>query len=410
MSASLLHPPHCVVGVIGGGQLGRMLALAARRMDIRTVIWTGGLEAPAVEVADEVIDLPFDDPAALALFCKKASVATVEFENIPRATLETVAGCLPLHPSPRAIAISQNREREKQFLREQGIPCAWFAVIAGADELAAALAELNGPGVLKTAAFGYDGKGQRKLVGDEDPQAVWDAFGADRAVLEAWVPFEKELSVMIARGADGEMVTYDPAENRHRHHVLDVSIVPARVSPAVALEASAIARRVAAALDYRGIMGIEFFLLPDGSLLVNEIAPRPHNSGHHTLDACATSQFEQQLRAVLGLPLGSPRLLSPVVMLNLLGDLWRAETTPPDWLPLFADGEAFLHLYGKRRAIGRRKMGHANLLATTPAEALERADALKAGWLAESQARRGDVGGAAADGKVGCHLQGGAGE
>lgn len=384
-SPTLLHPPRCVVGVIGGGQLGRMLALAARRMDIRTVIWTGGLEAPAVEVADEVIDLPFDDPAALEQFCQKATVATVEFENIPRHTLETVAECLPLHPSPRAISISQNREREKRFLHDQGIPCAWFAVVACAADLAAAMTELDGPGVLKTAAFGYDGKGQIKLEGGEDPQTVWENFAADRAVLEAWVPFEKELSVMIARGADGAMVTYDPAENRHRHHILDVSIVPARVSPAVALEASAIARRVAEALDYRGILGIEFFLLPDGSLLVNEIAPRPHNSGHHTLDACATSQFEQQLRAVLGLPLGSPRLLSPVVMLNLLGDLWQAETTPPDWLPLFADGEAFLHLYGKRRAIGRRKMGHANLLAATVADALERAEALKAGWLAASQ-------------------------
>src|SRR5690606_20180670 len=176
-------------------------------------------------------------------------------------------------------------------------------------------------------------------------------------------------------------VTYDPAENRHRHHILDVSIVPARIPPAVALEASAIARRIAEALDYRGILGVEFFLNADGSLLVNEMAPRPHNSGHHTLDACPTSQFEQQLRAVIGLPPGSTRLLSPVVMLNLLGDFWGNETTPPDWLPLFADGEAFLHLYGKRRAIGRRKMGHANILGATADDALARAEALKAGWL-----------------------------
>jgi 5-(carboxyamino)imidazole ribonucleotide synthase len=373
-----IHPPHCVVGVIGGGQLGRMLALAARRMGVRTCIWTGGLEAPAVEVADEVIDLPFDDPAALDQFQRTATVATVEFENIPRETLEAVAARIPLHPSPHAISICQNREREKEFLRDHQIPHAWFAVITSAADLAAAMRELAGSGVLKTAAFGYDGKGQLKLNGTEDPAAVWADFAADRAVLEAWIPFEKELSVMAARGADGRTVTYDPAENRHRHHILDVSIVPARVSPAVALEAAAIARRIADALDYRGILGVEFFLNPDGSLLVNEIAPRPHNSGHHTLDACATSQFEQQLRAVLGLPPGSTRLLSPVVMLNLLGDFWPAETTPPDWHPLFQDGEAFLHLYGKRHARGRRKMGHANFLGT---DALDRAEALKARWL-----------------------------
>ncbi|MBK1883857.1 5-(carboxyamino)imidazole ribonucleotide synthase [Luteolibacter pohnpeiensis] len=374
-----IHPPHCVVGVIGGGQLGRMLALAARRMGIRTAIWTGGLEAPAVEVADEVIDLPFDDPKALEQFCNTATVATVEFENIPRETLEAVAARTPLHPSPHAISICQNREREKNFLRENNIPCTWFAVIASAEDLAKAMAELAGPGVLKTAAFGYDGKGQVKLEGTENPEEVWAAFDADRAVLEAWVPFEKEISIMAARGADGSIVTYDPAENRHRHHILDMSIVPARVSPAVGLEAAAIARRIAEALDYQGILGVEFFLREDGTLLVNEMAPRPHNSGHHTLDACATSQFEQQLRAVIGLPAGSPRLLSPAVMLNLLGDFWPDETTPPDWLQLFADGETFLHLYGKRRAIGRRKMGHANVLGP---DALERAEAMKSAMLA----------------------------
>ena len=380
-SSISLQAPHCIVGVIGGGQLGRMIALAARRMGVRTVIWTGGLEAPAVECADEVIDLPFTDPIALADFCSRITVATVEFENIPCATLEKVAKCVPLHPSPHAICITQNREREKNFLKENAIPHTWFAVIASAADLATAMAELGGPGVLKTADFGYDGKGQVKLEGGEDPEKIWANFHAPRAVLEAWVPFEKELSVMAARGADGVTVTYDPAENRHRHHILDLSIIPARVSPAVALEAAAIARRVAEALDYRGILGVEFFLKSDGTLLVNEIAPRPHNSGHHTLDACVTSQFTQQLRAVIGLPLGSTRLHSPVAMLNLLGDMWTDETTPPDWLPLFQDPETSLHLYGKRRAIGRRKMGHANFLGTTTEHALARAEAMKARWL-----------------------------
>jgi 5-(carboxyamino)imidazole ribonucleotide synthase len=380
-----IHPPHCVVGVIGGGQLGRMLALAARRMGIRTAIWTGGLEAPAVEVADEVIDLPFDSMEALERFCQIATVATVEFENIPRQTLDAVAGKVPLHPSPEAIGICQNREREKNFLRDNGIPCAWFAVVSNPAELAAAMKQLGGPGVLKTADFGYDGHGQIKLQGSEDSNQVWQSFAAPRGILEAWVPFEMELSVMVARGADGRIVTYDPAENRHRSHILDLSIVPARVSTTVADQAIAIAGRIAERLDYRGIMGVEFFLNPDGTLLVNEIAPRPHNSGHHTLDACVTSQFEQQLRMVIGLPAGSTKLLSPVAMLNLLGDMWQDKQTPPDWLPLFADGAASLHLYGKRQATGRRKMGHANFLGATVDEAIARAETLKSQWLGESR-------------------------
>jgi 5-(carboxyamino)imidazole ribonucleotide synthase len=383
-SSISLQPPHCVVGVIGGGQLGRMIALAARRLGIRIVIWTGGLEAPAVECADEVIDLPFDDPAALKDFCSRVTVSTVEFENIPCHTLEKVAQSTGLFPSPHAICICQNREREKNFLYENQIPHTWYKVIASAADLATAMRQLAGPGVLKTADFGYDGKGQIKLEGDEDAAAVWAKFDAPRAVLEAWVPFEKELSIIAARGADGVMVTYDPAENRHRHHILDVSIIPARVSAAVALEAAAIACRVAEALDYRGLLAVEFFLKADGTLLVNEIAPRPHNSGHHTLDVCVTSQFEQQLRAVIGLPLGSTRLLSPAVMLNLLGDMWPAETVAPDWTPLFEDGEASLHLYGKRHARGRRKMGHVNFLATTAEAALKRAEALKTQWLERS--------------------------
>ncbi len=378
--------PDFTLGILGAGQLGRMLALAARRMNVRTVVWTGGLEAPAVELANHVIDKPFDDPEARREFCATATLATVEFENIPRETLDSVSRCMQLFPSPDAIAICQNRAREKSFLREHGIPCTWFAVVSSVEELAAAMKELNGPGVLKTAAFGYDGKGQVKLDGKEDPVAVWAAFEADRAVLEGFVPFEKELSVMVARGSDGTMVTYDPAENRHRHHILDVSIIPARVSDEVSRQAQEIAKSVAAALDYRGILGVEFFLLPNGTLLVNEMAPRPHNSGHHTINACATSQFEQQLRAVCGLPLGSTRLLSPVVMLNLLGDMWPAETILPDWTPIFEDGETFLHLYGKRRAIGRRKMGHVNVLGATAEDCLKRAEALKS--LLLEQAKR----------------------
>ena len=382
MSAPAIHPPGCVVGVIGGGQLGRMLALAARRMGVRTAVWTGGLEAPAVEVADEVIDAPFDDPAALARFTATATVATVEFENIPFSTLERVSESIPLHPSPHAISICQNREREKNFLLENGIPCAWFRVVSSAEELAAAMAERGGPSVLKTADFGYDGHGQVKLEGNEDPAKVWTTFGAPRGVLEAWIPFEREISVMVARDADGTCTCYDPAENRHRSHILDMSIVPARSGTDLAHRAQTIACRIADALGYRGIMGVEFFVGSDGSLLVNEMAPRPHNSGHHTIDACETSQFEQQLRMVLGLHAGSTRLHTPVVMLNLLGDMWPEEITPPDWSPLFADGRSHLHLYGKHRAKGRRKMGHANILGDTTEDALSRAEAVKQSLLA----------------------------
>ncbi len=377
MNPTPVIPPGSVLGILGGGQLGRMFCMEARRMGYRTLVWTGGLEAPAIVVADEAIDAPFDSAEALEQFVSKSAAATVEFENIPRETLEAVAARITLHPSPNAVAICQHREREKAFLKAHGIPCAPFAVVSSAAELAEAIRGIGTPAVLKTAAFGYDGKGQLKLNGGEDAATVWEAFGTDRAVLEAFIPFERELSVMVARSADGSMVAYDPAENRHRHHILDLSIIPARVSSAIAAEAKVIACRVAEALDYRGIMGVEFFHLPDGSLLVNEMAPRPHNSGHHTLDACATSQFEQQVRVTCGLPAGSPRLLSPVVMLNLLGDMWPDETEAPDWLPLFRDGSAFLHLYGKRRASGRRKMGHANFLGPDAEDCLRRAAALK---------------------------------
>lgn len=380
-----LHAPLCVVGVIGGGQLGRMMAIAARQMGIRVAVWTGGLEAPAVELADHVIDAPFDDPAALQEFCRIATVATVEFENIPATTLAEVANHLPLHPSPEVVAICQNREREKTFLREHGIPCADFAVVTSASSLTAALETIGRPAVLKTAAFGYDGSGQVKILPGDDPATIWAHFGAPRGVLEAWVPFERELSVMVCRDAQGRCTTYDPAENQHRNHILDLSIIPARVPSEVASAARDLACQIATALDYRGILGVEFFLLPDGKLVVNEMAPRPHNSGHHTIDACVTSQFEQQLRMVLGLPAGSTRLLAPAVMLNLLGDLWPGETTPPDWQPLFADGEASLHLYGKRRASARRKMGHACFLGHDVHAVLRRAEALKQQWLSAAE-------------------------
>lgn len=373
-----------VIGVIGGGQLGRMLLMQARQINLKSVVWTGGHEAPAIEIADQVIDAPFDDPEALVRFCEIATVATVEFENIPVSTLEGVQARIELHPSPQAVGICQNREREKTFLREKGIPCADFAMIASAAELAVAM-EGIGPGMLKTADFGYDGSGQIRVRGGEDPAAIWQQFNAPRGVYEQWIAYEREVSVMVARGPDGESVCYPLAENRHREQILDLTLVPAQVDEAVARKATELATRIVEAIDYRGIMGVEMFLMADGALLVNEMAPRPHNSGHYTMEACIHSQFDQQLRAVMGLPLGSTRLLTPVVMLNLLGDLWPGPTEAPDWQPLFEDGAATLHLYGKAKASSRRKMGHANFLGETVEGAEKRALALKEKWLAAGQ-------------------------
>lgn len=356
--------------------------MEAKRMGYRTLVWTGGLEAPAMALCDEVIELPFDNATAIAQFIEVADVATAEFENIPRATLDAVAAGVTLRPSAYAIATCANREQEKTFLRAQNIPCAPFWIVTSAAELGQAMQELNGPGVLKTSAFGYDGKGQRKLAGTEDAAEVWSAFQAPRAILEGFISFQSELSIMIARNADGEVRCFDPVENEHRHHILDLTIAPAAIAAEISQQAIDIATRIVCAFDYVGLMGVEFFLQPDGVILVNEMAPRPHNSGHHTIDACETSQFEQQLRAVCGLPLGSTRLLCPAVMLNLLGDMWPDVTVSPDWSIVLSDPSAALHLYGKKRAIERRKMGHATFLGE---QSRERAESVKARLLAQGR-------------------------
>lgn len=372
-----------VLGILGGGQLGRMLALAARRMNLRTVVWTGGQGTPTARVADEWIDRPFDDPSAFERFISEATVATIEFENIPAPTLRAVARHMPLHPSPEVVETCQNRWLEKSFLHRNGIPCAPFARVRDEDELAAAMRRIDGPWILKTAASGYDGRGQLRVARDADPAEIWKRFGPTTGVLEQWIPLACEISAIVVRGADGASVVFDPAENQHRDGILDWSLAPARVPDGLSARARGIAVELAELLGLRGVMCVEFFVSQDGELLVNELAPRPHNSGHHTLDACATSQFEQQLRAVTGLPLGSTRLLTPAAMLNLTGELWPAGGTP-DWHPLFADGAAMLHLYGKRDATPRRKMGHACFVGSCAGEALSRALALRDSWLADA--------------------------
>lgn len=375
-------PPGSTIGILGGGQLARMLCMEAKRMGYRTLVWTGGLEAPAMALCDEVIELPFDNTDAINRFCHLSDVATAEFENIPRGTLDAVANLVTLRPGANAIATCANREQEKTFLRQQKIPCAPFWIVTNADELAHAMSELAGPGVLKTSAFGYDGKGQRKLTGTEDPARVWEEFSSPRAILEGFINFRSELSVMIARNPSGEIRCFDPVENQHRHHILDLTIAPAHISDSIHRHAIEIATRIVEAFDYVGLMGVEFFLTADGILLVNEMAPRPHNSGHHTIDACETSQFEQQLRAVCGLSLGSTRLMTPAVMLNLLGDMWPDVEKSPDWSVILDDSSAALHLYGKKRAIERRKMGHATFLGQ---DAKVRAESAKTSLLSKGR-------------------------
>ena len=356
--------PGATVGILGGGQLGRMFGIASRRMGYRVHAFEPNPDSPAGQISYVEINAPFTDAAALAQFAKGVDVISFEFENIPLAAIEAVAKLRPLHPRGEVLHICQNREREKNFLHQNGFPHAPFAVVDSAESLREALKTIGVPSVLKTADFGYDGKGQVKLTGEVDCAAVWSQFNAPRGVLEKWIPFEAELSVVVARGLDGKAVAFPPSENIHKHHILDLSIAPARFPAAVCEKARELAGAIANALDVVGLLAVEFFLTGNGELIVNELAPRPHNSGHFTFDACATSQFEQQLRAVCGQPLGSPDLLTPVVMWNILGHLWK--NGEPDWSAILAEPRAKLHLYGKAEARPGRKMGHVCVLAEVP--------------------------------------------
>ena len=370
--------PGQTVGIVGGGQLGRMLAREARRKGYRVIVFTDEYPpSPAGQLATREINAPYYDPEATASFLSEVDVVTAEFENIPAAFRAAIEQRRPLFPGRRALETTQNREKEKTFLRENGLACAEFRVVDSAESLARAIGEIGTPAVLKTAAFGYDGKGQTKLTGGEDAAAVWAAFGASRGVLEAWVDFSCEVSVVAARGQDGAFVPFQCVENRHRHHILDVTIAPARVPAALAAEATRLTKAVAEALDYVGVLAVELFVTKDDRVLVNEIAPRPHNSGHYTIDACVTNQFEQQLRAVTGMPLGDPTQHTPAVMVNLLGDVWPGETESPDWSPVLSHPRAKLHLYGKRRALPKRKMGHFTVLGDTVEQALADAVAIQ---------------------------------
>lgn len=373
MSAPLL--PGGTIGILGGGQLGRMSAIAARRMGYKVKSFDPSSSACAAMVADSHTTAAWDDAKALQKFADGCGRVTLEFENIPPATVTQVNAIAPCHPSAEVLAICQNRRREKEFLKAQGIPCANFVVVSSHEELSAAVKKIGIPCVLKTADFGYDGKGQAKITNaDTNLENVWEKIGDGVGVLEAWVPFQLEISVIVARTEDGKTAVYDPAENIHRNHILHLSLSPARISEATRREAQELALKIAEKIKLVGLMAVEMFV-QDGRIIVNELAPRPHNSGHQTLDANQTSQFEQHVRAVCGLPLGGTQILKPSVMLNLLGDLWRNGQTP-DWAMVLKEPAAKLHLYDKGQASAGRKMGHITITADTLEDALKKAEAL----------------------------------
>lgn len=361
--------PGASLGVVGGGQLGRMFTLRARAMGYRVVVLEPDPNSPAGAAADRHLIARYDDPAAVAELAASCDAITTEFENVPAETLATLGRTRPVRPSGRSVAILQDRISEKRHVLDAGFRTAPFRPVRTEPELARAMAAIGAPALLKTARLGYDGKGQAPVVATADAPQAWRSLGEAPCVLERRLTLELEVSVVLARGTDGRMAAFPPGENRHRNGILETTVVPARIPPSLASRAQEMASAVAESLDYVGVMGVELFLADGGQLYVNEIAPRPHNSGHYTIDACAVDQFEQQVRALCEAPLGSPQLLSPVAMVNLLGDLWSRGT--PNWEKALTFPGVRLHLYGKTEARPGRKMGHINCLAATPEQALE---------------------------------------
>jgi 5-(carboxyamino)imidazole ribonucleotide synthase len=347
-----------------------MFAIAARRMGYRVHTFSPDADTPTGQVADLEVIAPYDDLDAVRRFAAGVSVVTFEFENVPAPTAQAAAEHAPVRPRGEVLHTSQHRIREKTFLTNAGLPLTPFRTVTNSDELARAVLDLGCPSILKTADFGYDGKGQVRVTSPSQASAAWSSIGNVPAVLEAFIPFEREVSVVAARGFDGAYADWGVIENRHYNHILDISIAPAAVTGSVAREAREITRAVLEALDVVGVLCVEFFVEPGGRLLINELAPRPHNSGHLTFDASVTSQFEQQLRAVCGLPLGSTELLRPAAMANLLGDIWSHKE--PNWLAACAHPDVKLHLYGKLAPRAGRKMGHLTALAPDPTLALDR--------------------------------------
>jgi 5-(carboxyamino)imidazole ribonucleotide synthase len=361
-------PPGSAVGVLGSGQLGRMFALAARRLGYRVHTFSPESDTPTGQVADVEITASYDDLDAVRKFARGVKVVTFEFENVPAACVTAAEEGAPVRPNAQALHISQHRLREKQFLSQKGFPVAAFRHVRSLPELTDALTALGTPAVLKTAGFGYDGKGQRVIRKAEEAADAFAALGGREAVLESFIDFSCELSVVAARSVNGAVTDWGAIENAHANHILDLSVSPAVTpTPRQSAEAVKIAQEVLRALDVVGVMCVEFFLAKNGRLIINELAPRPHNSGHLTLDAAVTNQFEQQLRAVCGLPLGATDFFAPAAMANLLGDLWAKGE--PVWQRALVLPDVKLHLYGKAEARPGRKMGHLTALARTAAEA-----------------------------------------
>ena len=352
-----IFKPGATIGILGGGQLGRMTAMAAARLGYRCHVFTPERDSPAAQVSAQATIAAYDDRAALARFARAVDVVTYEFENIPVAPVEILAEMVPVRPKPGVLAICQDRLREKDFLNSISVATARYQEVTGIAALTRAVRDLGRPSVLKTAQLGYDGKGQVIIRADTDLDEAWKRLGVARGVLEGFVDFTHEISVIVARGIDGAHATYVPVENQHKNHILDQTIAPARLPVEVMMKAEAVATHIAQQIDLVGLIAVEMFVDKSRAVLVNELAPRPHNSGHWTIDACITSQFEQLVRAVCGLPLGSPERHSDAVMKNLIGD------DVNQWPEIIKDPGAKLHLYGKAEARPGRKMGHVTRLS-----------------------------------------------
>lgn len=360
MSVAPPLPPGGVIGILGGGQLGRMTALAAAALGYRCHVYSPEPDAPAAQVTDRSTIADYQDREALTRFAQTVDVVTYEFENIPLEPVEDLAMIVPVRPSPRILKICQDRLREKDFVNRLGIGTTRYRAVTSFASLGHTLADIGPPAVLKSTRMGYDGKGQVTIRPDTDIATAWRTMGAPVGILERHVDFAFEASVIVARGLDGASATFTPSENLHRDHILAESRVPGAITPEVADRARAIATAIAEALDLVGVLCVELFVLADGTLLVNELAPRPHNSGHWTIEACVTSQFEQLTRAITGLPLGSTERLADAVMTNLIGD------QVDDWFKIIAEPRAKAHLYGKTEVRPGRKMGHVTRLFPRP--------------------------------------------
>jgi len=370
-------PPGSWLGCLGGGQLGRMFVHAAQAMGYHVLVLDPDGAGPAAQAADDVIVAAYDDMDAVATFGQRVAAVTTEFENVPAETLEALAAVVPTRPGAAAVRIAQDRRREKRFFSNHGLPVGNYAVIERAEDLRDAPAALF-PGILKTATLGYDGKGQQRVTSPTQALLAWMSMKQAPCVLEALIPFEREISVLAARSISGDVRVWPVQENQHVNGILDLTIIPARIDTVLRQKAQSLARQLVDALDYVGVLCVEMFVTADG-LLLNEIAPRPHNSGHYTIEACETSQFEQQVRVLAEAPLGETLQVQPAVMVNVLGDVWfdAATSMQPAWDQVLALTGTHLHLYGKTEARRARKMGHVTCTAPTVDEALTVANDVK---------------------------------